>query len=226
MKLFWTKVCCFFHRIFAAVVHGVLHAAVLLAFRPKVYYESDLAKEEAFREASVLVCNHVWTLDFAAIRIALSPTPIAAVIAQDMVDKYASLRWLLKYYDHIAINRSATTMDLTWLRESRACLKDGKSIFVCPEGQTNRKFGKVTQPFHASFLAVPAMTGALVVPVYHNGEYNWFHGKRFRMMVGEPIRLTPPPAGLTPQELDREAKQLFEKVCELEEKLTGSVKKA
>ncbi|MBR6570661.1 MAG: hypothetical protein IKK75_09430, partial [Clostridia bacterium] len=60
-----------------------------------------------------------------------------------------------------------------------------------------------------------------VVPLYHNAEFNYFFGKRFRLIVGEPIHLTPPPEGLTDEFMRAEAARATEIVRGLEKQLMG-----
>ena len=46
-----------------------------------------------------------------------------------------------------------------------------------------------------TLLLLAAMAGVPIVPIYHNGLYRFFIGRRWRMMIGEPITVTPPPEG-------------------------------
>ena len=63
-----------------------------------------------------------------------------------------------------------------------------------------------------------------MVPIYLNGEYNYFHGERFRFLVGEPVTMTPPPEGLSEAEMTRQANMMRDKILELEMQLNGTVR--
>ena len=68
---------------------------------------------------------------------------------------------------------------------------------------------------------LPAVANVPVVPLYHNGEFNYFFGKRFRLIVGEPIHLNTPAEGLTDEFMRTEAAAAESTVRTLEEQLLG-----
>ena len=82
------------------------------------------------------------------------------------------------------------------------------------------------RPFKPGFVTLAASAGVKVLPIYHNGEYHYFFGKRFRMMIGEPITLTPPPEGLSEEVMQQECAQALPVMNELERQLNGYVKTA
>ena len=79
-------------------------------------------------------------------------------------------------------------------------------LYLCPEGKCN--FQKQMQPFKPGAVTLASMANAPILPVYHNGEYNYFFGRRFRCMVGEPMELPRTQGGLDAEGLERETRRL------------------
>jgi 1-acyl-sn-glycerol-3-phosphate acyltransferase len=110
-------------------------------------------------------------------------------------------------------------VSLAWLREGRKRLREGHSIFLCPEGHCNED--RVITEFKPGFVTLASAEHVPVVPLYHNAEFNYFFGKRFRLIVGEPIHLSPPPEGLTDEFMRTEAARITGVVRALEKQLIG-----
>ena len=208
-----------FH-FFSPLLQCLLKGLILLAFRPQKRFVSDKAKAEAFNGPCVLISNHVRGMDGGVIFTMLPGVKVTGLVAKDMTDNSPALRRFLALLPTMPIDRQNTS--LSWLRESRRLLKGGESIYLCPEGKCN--FDRVTQPFKSGCVLLAAMAGVPIVPIYHNGIYHYLFGKRWRMMVGEPITVTPPPEGLTEEELNRQAALLYRRVQELEIALTGELR--
>ena len=201
-------------------VRLLLQLTVLLAFRPSLRWASAAAKREAFRRPGVVICNHVRGWD-AACLIALQPfRRFTCLVAKDMLDGSPGLRLFMAFVPHIAIDRRHAAMG--WLRESERAIRQGRSVVLFPEGRCN--FAKAVRPFRPGFAILAARTGAPVTPVYHNGEYHPFHGRRFRLIVGEPERVTPAPEGLRADALREAAERFHGRVTGLERQLNGFVR--
>ena len=207
-------------RLPVLLVQWLLRCVVWMAFRPKKHYASEAARQQAFQEPCVLVSNHIRGFDGAAIFTALPRLKVTGLVALDMVEGSRALRLMMHVLPCLTIDRQHPS--LSWLRESRKLLKEGRSIYLCPEGRCN--FSKAVRPFKPGFVTLAASAGVPVVPVYHNGEYHPVFGRRFRMMIGEPIRMTPPPEGLSAEEMDREAALVWAQVRQLELQLNGTVR--
>lgn len=193
---------------------------ILLAFRPKKVYASETARRKALQSPCVIVSNHVRGMDGAVIQTLLPFQRVYSMSAKDLMDHSPALKWFLSFCFTIPVDREHVS--LSWLREGRKRLKEGCHIFLFPEGYCNR--ARVVRPFKAGFVTLAASAGVKVLPIYHNGEYNYFFGKRFRMIIGEPVTLTPPPEGLTETEMARETAQLHAIMNDLERQLNGTVR--
>lgn len=205
---------------FGFVLRMVMRLLILLAFRPKKVYASEKARREALQAPCVIISNHVRGMDGAVIQTMLPFHKVYSMSAKDLMDQSPALKWFLSFCFTIPVDREHVS--LAWLREGRKRLKDGCHIYLCPEGYCNR--ARVVRPFKAGFVTLAASAGVKVLPIYHNGEYNYFFGKRFRMIIGEPVTLTPPPEGLTEAEMTRETTQLHAIMNDLERQLNGFVR--
>lgn len=208
------------HDGFGFVLRMVMRLLILLAFRPKKVYASETARREALESPCVIISNHVRGMDGAVIQTLLPFQRVYSMSAKDLMDHSPALKWFLSFCFTIPVDREHVS--LSWLREGRKRLKEGSHIFLFPEGYCNR--ARVVRPFKAGFVTLAASAGVKVLPIYHNGEYNYFFGKRFRMIIGEPVTLTPPPEGLTEAEMARETAQLHAIMNDLERQLNGFVR--
>lgn len=204
-------------RCAAFLLQWALRIVIIPALRPKMTYASAEAKAHFPKGPCVIISNHIRGLDSGPIETMLHHKRFYGMMAIDVMDGSRFLSWFLRYMPIIRIDRRHVSM--TWLREGRRKLREGHSIYMCPEGLCNTD--KVITDFKPGFVALAASEGVPVVPVYHNGEYNLFHGKRFRMIVGEAFTVEPPPEGLTDEVMRREAAKATEAVRALERQLTG-----
>ena len=209
------------HNAFAWLLQHVLCGLCKLAFRPKVTYASEKARQEALAEPQIIISNHVRGMDAAVIFSMLHWPQLIALTAKDLQDKSPALKWFMSYMPAIAIDREH--FSLAWARESRKYLRNGTHIMIFPEGKCNR--AKVVRPFKQGTVMLAAASGARILPIYHNGVYHYFFGKRFRMIIGEPITVTPPPDGLAADVMQQETDQLLSVMNDLERQLTGTVRK-
>lgn len=205
------------HECFGCLFRPVLKLLALILFRPKRTFVSEKAKREAFKEPMIIISNHVHGMDGAIIQSLMPFSRVYSITAKDLVERTPLYHWFLSHLRTIPVDRQH--ISLSWLRESRKRLREGYHIYICPEGDVNR--AKVIRPFKSGFVTLAASTGAKVVPIYLNGEYNLLFGKRFRYIVGEPVAMTPPPDGLSEDEMARETEMMFRTVLALEKQLNG-----
>lgn len=208
------------HEAFGCVFRPVLKFLCLIAFRPKRTYISEKAKQEAFKEPMIFISNHVHGMDGAVLQSLMPFSKVYSITAKDLIERTKLYGWFLSHLRTIPVDRENTS--LSWLREGRKKLREGAHIYMCPEGRCNR--ARIVLPFKSGFVALAAASGAKVLPIYLNGEYNYFFGKRFRYIIGEPVTMTPPPEGLAEAEMTRQADMMRDKILELELALNGSVR--
>lgn len=204
-------------RFSCAAVEGTLRALTRLAYRPKVTYTSEKARQEAFSTPQLLVCNHVRGMDGVVMGGALRGLPITALSAKDVQETYPVLKVLFRYLPVIEIDRQHVS--LSWLRESRQCLRAGRHVMIFAEGKCNR--ARVLQPLKSGFVTLAVSANVQVTPIYHNGAYHPFFGPRFRMLVGEPISLVPPEEGVSAEWMEAESRRLFHIMQAMEREMNG-----
>lgn len=207
-------------RMASAAMKAFLLFMCRMAFRPQVTYISEKAREEAMKEPQVIIANHIVGMDGAVIYAALRKPNIAVISAADTMVTYPILQWLFRFLPVLKVDRK--NVSLSWLRESRKRLHDGEHIMIFPEGKVNKQ--GVMQPFKPGAVLLASMAGVRVTPVYHNGVYDYFLGRRFRMIVGEPMTIMPPPEGVSSAVLKEEADRLYDTVHDLEKALNGYIR--
>ena len=205
------------HSLSSFLMQWTLRLLVYPAFRPKLIYASPEAKANFPEGPCVLISNHVTMLDAGPIETLLHHKHFYGLTAADIIRDYKFIAWFLSFVPCIPIDRYHVS--LSWLREARKKLREGHSIFLCPEGKCNED--RVITDFKPGFVTLAAMEKVPVVPLYHNAEFNYFIGKRYRLIVGEPLHLTPPPEGLTDEFMRTEAARATEAVRALERQLMG-----
>ena len=210
MKSLW-------HNAFSQTLQWTLRLLVYPAFRPKLMFASPEAKQNFPQGPCLFISNHVTMLDAGPIETLLHKKHFWGMTAADIIRDYKFIGWLLQYMPVIPIERHSVS--LQWLREGRKHLQAGHSVYMCPEGHCN--YDKVISDFKPGFVTLAATENVPVVPLYHNGEFNYFFGKRFRLMVGEPIHLTPPPEGLTDEFMRLEAARTTNIMRGLEKQTIG-----
>ena len=207
----------FFRNSFSQSVQWTLRLLIRLAFRPKLVFASPEAKENFPAGPCVLISNHVTMLDAGPIETLLHKKHFYGLTAADIIRTRKFIGWFLSFMPSIPIDRH--NVSLAWLREGRKRIRQGNSIFLCPEGRCNED--AVITEFKPGFVTLAASENVPVVPLYHNAEFNYFIGKRFRLIVGEPIHLSPTPDGLTNEFMRTEAAKATEIVRQLEKQLMG-----
>ena len=163
----------FCRNAFSQTMQWTLRLLVYPAFRPKLTFASPEAKEKFPEGPCVFISNHVTMLDAGPIETLLHKKHFYGMTAADIIRDYKFIGWFLSFVPVIAIDRY--NVSLTWLREGRKRLREGHSIYMCPEGHCN--YDKVISEFKPGFITLAVMEKVPVVPLYHNGEFNYFIGK-------------------------------------------------
>ena len=204
-------------KTFSQFMQWTLRLLIYPAFRPKLMFASPEAKALFPQGPCIFISNHVTMLDAGPIETLLHKKHFYGMTAADIIRDYKFIGWFLSFMPSITVDRH--NISLSWLRESRKYLQKGHSIYLCPEGRCNED--RVITDFKSGFVLLAATANVPVVPLYHNAEFNYFFGKRFRLMVGEPLHLTPPATGMTDEFLRDQAARGTEMVRDLENQMMG-----
>lgn len=167
---FWER----FLRVFCV---GVVH----LVHRPKC-----CGPKPALEEPTIFACRHVGLMDPVMLMVLYHRMMIRPLVARDYYDKNRFTRFFYRLAQCIPIERHMASTQ--WLEDSLAALERGESVIIFPEGRRN-KSGKGLLPFHSGVTLLAARSGARVVPVY-NAVWHFPH--RYRLAIGDPVRLDYP----------------------------------
>ena len=215
-KLFsWLK------RLLSTVCIFLAKGLIRLFIRPKVCYTSPAARTALRDGPHVIITNHASLLDIPVVITALGGS-LHPLMAKDMLEKHAALRLLLAAYPVIPVDRQQAS--LGWLRDCRKALREGHSVVIAPEGRIHPS--RVVGAFKPGAVLLAATAGVSIIPAYHNATFHWLLGKRWRILVGEPFLLQPPPDGLQPEALQHQAEELHDLVNHLELQLNGSIRRS
>lgn len=207
----------FLQRLTGYIVRGFARSVLFLAFRPKVMWTDPSVKELLRTRPCIVVSNHVRGIDGAVIQTMLRGVRCHSLVASDMLEHMPVTRWAMPYLRLLSIDRQHASM--AWLRSSRQVLKDGDSIYICPEGKCH--FDKQVGEFHPGFALLAAMADVPVIPICHNGMYQPVFGHRFRMIIGAPVQLPTGPNATDHDILEQSAETVRQQVITLQRQLNG-----
>ena len=122
-------------RCVDCLIRWILMGLIRIAFRPKIYYATPKAKEEALKVPMLIISNHVRGMDGAVIATLFPGQMIHGMSAKDFMDKKL-LGWFLRQLGCFPVDRQHVSLD--WLRTGRKILtKDKQHVYMCPEGKCN-----------------------------------------------------------------------------------------
>lgn len=178
-----------FAKVTAPLGRGLVYGYLYAAYRPKIYYQNKAAKEAVEKGGVIIVGNHVGHNDGQLFYTLFKNSSL--IMAKDWMDKKI-LKWITDGGRFIPVDRFKT--DITWIHGAADELKAGGNIIIFPEGHTSKT--GVMDEFKPGFAMLSVMSGAGVVPVYNDGEYHPFFGRRLRLYVGEPMKIDSEGRGL------------------------------
>lgn len=159
-------------------LRGFGRGMVAVVQRPKVY-----GPLPPLDEPTIFAGRHVGLMDPVILMTRYPHMMIRPLAAQDYFDKNGFTKWFFSTAQCIPIDRINHSKQ--WLEDSVAALKRGESVIIFPEGKRNKE-GDGLLPFHSGVVRLAVHSGARIVPVY-NAVWHFPH--RYRMTVGEPLRI-------------------------------------
>lgn len=196
----------------AKVAKGMIVTGAYVLYRPKFVYENKKVQKRKLESPCVIIANHSNVKD-APFLMSIFDGGMATIMAKDWYDR-KSMRWLFEGNNCIPIDRYG--LDTSWLYKSIEEIKHGNSVVIFPEGHTVK--GKDIDVFKPGFLMLAIMSGAPILPICLDCEYHAV-GKRKKVLIGEPVKVTPPPGGMTPEYLTEESEKFRCKISEMQKKL-------
>ncbi len=142
---------------------------------------------EKLPKSGVLLCpNHSSNWDPVLLGLKLPVNYRLHVMAKEELFKNPILGWIIRKLGAFPVSRGNN--DINTVRTSMQAIKDGDNLLIFPEGTVIRNgVGYVDGlPAHAKagVAMIGVRTGAVLVPVFMDGEKKLFH--RTRIIFGDP----------------------------------------
>ena len=147
----------FWKRLWGKTAADLIRLYMLAVYRPR---------KTGFRPPEgpvIYVSNHINHLDGMLLLAALRKLRPCALVARDWFEKPV-YRPICEAANCLAVSRQG--LDTLWLHAAREKMAAGSSVIIFPEGHTNHGGGM--DAFKPGFAMLAAMTGAPVVPVWHD----------------------------------------------------------
>lgn len=182
-----------------------------IAYRPKLIYANRDVRNLIKSGGNIIIANHVGHNDGQMLYTLFKGSTM--LLAKDQTEN-PIVKWVTSGGDFILIDRMGeeSGLDLTWLRSAMAMLKEGRNVIIFPEGHTSKSD---IDEFRPGFATLAYMSKAKIVPVYIDGEYHPFIGKRLSVCVGEAAELSEEKKAFNADYLKAESKRFRNKVINM-----------
>jgi len=192
----------------------ILNLFAKVYLRGKAYGKENLPKEGAY----IAVINHSSNMDVVA--MALVATRKGHTMAKDSLFRVPVLKWWLKSVGMFPVVRDAA--DHKAFSYAVNLLKEGKILFIAPEGTRKKENGQRRRP-RTGFVRMAQMADCPVVPIAMSGTDKvlppgaWFpRTVKIKVKVGKPVRLEKIPFNKDNKEkLQQQAEQIMDTIYEM-----------
>ena len=171
-----------FNRLFVFIYYVVGFVADLL-------HPVSVEGMERLPESGALLCpNHASNWDPILVALKLPKNYRLHIMAKEELFQNPLRGWLLRKVGAFPVSRGNN--DINTVRTAMQAIKDGDNLLIFPEGTVVRNgVGYIDGlPAHAKagVAMIGVRTGAVLVPVFVDGEKRLFH--RTRIIFGEPFQ--------------------------------------
>lgn len=169
-----------FNRLFIFIYY-------LVGFIAGILHPVSVEGMERLPRSGVLLCpNHASNWDPILVALKLPVNYRLHIMAKEELFQNPLLGWFLKKVGAFPVSRGSN--DINAVKQSIQALKDGDNLLIFPEGTTIHNGVGYADGLPAHAKAGVAMigvrTGAVLVPVFVDGEKKLFH--RTRIIFGDP----------------------------------------
>lgn len=159
----------------------------VVGFLVGILHPTTVEGMERLPKSGVLLCpNHSSNWDPVLLGLKLPVNYRLHVMAKEELFKNPILGWIIRKLGAFPVSRGSN--DINTVRTSMQAIKDGDNLLIFPEGTVIRDgVGYVDGlPAHAKagVAMIGVRTGAVLVPVFMDGEKKLFH--RTRIIFGDP----------------------------------------
>lgn len=196
----------------------ILNLFARVYLRGKVYGRENLPKEGAY----ILAINHSSNMDVVAMALVVSRK--GYTMAKDSLFRVPVLKWWLKAVGMFPVMRNAS--DHKAFNHAVNLLKEGKVLFIAPEGTRKKENGQRNRP-RTGFVRMAQLADCPVVPVAMSGTDRvlppgaWFPRMvKIKAKVGKPVKLDQVSINKDSKEkLQQQADQIMDTVYEMIDEL-------
>ncbi len=177
----------------------------LIAFRPKLLYESDNAKHK-LHGGMLLISNHAGYIDPVYLMLTLCTRRHHFVCTKNIFESSKFHSWLFRQFHCIPIDKE--NFSISSLRRITDELKAGHLVTMFPEGRVVGEGDSA--PFKSGMVLMALQANCPIMPVFIKPQRHFWN--RLRLVLGEPVdvrAMLGPRPGLA--EIDEAAKLLQEK---------------
>ncbi len=141
-----------------------------------------------YQKGVIFAANHRGSLDQFALVKALGCRPVHFVIHEKLLKMKRGR--LYENVNCISVNKDNIYSQARAMKEIIATLSRDEDVFLFPEGTRNRDKRKYLLEFAENILTIAQITGAPIIPMALNDEYQ-FRSKGVIVNVGDPIIVQP-----------------------------------
>lgn len=161
----------------------------VVGFLTAILHPTTVEGMEQLPKSGVLLCpNHSSNWDPILIALRLPKNYRLHIMAKAELFHYPLLGWLLSKVGAFPVNRGGN--DIQSVKTAIQAIKEGDNLLIFPEGTTIRNGVGYHDglPPHAKggVAMIGVRTGAVMVPVFVDGEKKLFH--RTRIIFGKPYQ--------------------------------------
>ena len=138
------------------------------------------------RHGALLVANHSSNWDPVLLATALPMDYRLRVMGKEELFRNPILAWIIRVGGAFPVNRGGA--DIKAVKTAMQTIRDGQNLLIFPEGTVIRngvgKADGLPAHAHSGAAVIGVRTGAVLVPVFLDGEKRVFH--RTRIIIGKP----------------------------------------
>ena len=157
----------------------------LFYFKKKIIYVNKKCQSRKIKGSALIISNHKSIYDVALYMYVFLQRDIHMLVGEVMYKKNKLFSWFLNKIGGIKVDRDS--YNFNFLNTSVNLLNKGKVLEIYPESRLPKKDEIEMLPFKPSFIYIALESGAPIIPVYTDGNYNKKCG--CKVVIGEKINL-------------------------------------
>ncbi len=195
--------------LFRFITKLISYHSTFITFLPRYIYEDKKVQRRLVKKPAIIAINHKKPIDFVLMKHVFVLNYLHCLIGETLYNSSKALGFVLDMFGSIKVERLSN--DMSFMSNSLNILNKKGIIEIYPEGHLPKD--DRLQPFYHSAVYLSIMSGAEIIPVYHNGNYGLF--KRVTVVIGKPIKFINASINPSLDELNEYTNILRNKILEL-----------